>query len=214
MILVRETVQVCRKYIVENTCTRVEKDVRVDLINHLLRVDLAFFADKQVGSLHGRLNRSIEGLVKLIKLSFLDFLPSLFIAFFALAVASYHAPILLGVEMAIVVPIGIWIVLKQVASQKGIRIDLLRGKEEIDGTVVKLLGGLENVRALHSENFETTRVEVVAERLRAKEIVHHLWMAGYDAVKYVNEDFFHVFVLASSILLAANGSITTGDILT
>lgn len=214
VILVRETVQVCRKYIVENTCTRVEKDVRVSLINHLLRVDLAFFADKQVGSLHGRLNRSIEGLVKLIKLSFLDFLPSLFIAFFALAVAFYRAPILLGVGMALVVPIGIWIVLKQVASQKGIRIDLLRGKEEIDGTVVELLGGLENVRALHSENFETARVEVVAERLRAKEIVHHLWMAGYDAVKYVNEGFFHVFVLASSILLAANGSITTGDILT
>lgn len=151
--------------------------------------------------------------MKLIKLSFLDFLPSLFIAFFALAVAFYRAPILPGVGMAIVVPIGIWIVLKQVASQKGIRIDLLRGKEEIDGTVVELLGGLENVRALHSENFETARVEVVAERLRAKEIVHHLWMAGYDAVKYVNEGFF-VFVLASSILLAANGSITTGDILT
>jgi len=32
-----------------NAYVEAEKDVRVSLINHLLRVDLAFFADKQVG---------------------------------------------------------------------------------------------------------------------------------------------------------------------
>lgn len=212
-ILVREALQVGRRYLVEDTCTRVEKDVRVATVRHLLHLDLGFFADRQAGSLHGRLNRSIEGLVKLIKLCFLDFLPSAFVAAFALGVVLYRAP-LLGGAMALVVPIGFWIVRHQVASQKGIRITLLRGKEDIDGAVVELLGGIENVRALHTEDFETARVERVAERLRAKEIVHHLWMAGYDAAKYVNEGFFHVFVLGMSIWLATTHVISPGDILT
>ncbi len=56
--------QVLRKYLVEDTCTRVEKSTRVNLVDHLLMLDLNFFADKQIGSLHGRMNRSLEGLVK------------------------------------------------------------------------------------------------------------------------------------------------------
>ena len=168
---------------------------------------------QQIGSLHGRLNRSIEGLVKLIKLSFLDFLPSVFVAAFALGVVFCRAPLLLGITMALVVPVSMIIVVVQVASQKGIRIRLLRGKEEIDGTLVELLSGLENVRAIHTESFETDRVENISERLRSREIVHHIWMAAFDAGKYINEGIFHVVVLAVSIWLASSGQISTGDVL-
>jgi ATP-binding cassette subfamily B protein len=212
-ILVCEAIQVVRRYLVEDTCTRVEKDVRVDAVSHLLRLDLGFFINQQVGAVHGRLNRSIEGLVKLVKLCFLDFLPAAFIAVFALGVALYRAP-LLGVVMGLVIPVGILVVMRQVESQKGIRVSLLRGKEDIDGTVVELLRGIENVRVMNTNDFETSRVEKVAERLRAKEIKHHVWMAIYDAIKYLNEGIFHVLVLGLSIWLAAMGTISTGDILT
>ena len=212
-VLVREAIQVFRKYLVEDTCTRVEKSTRLNLVKHLLRLNLSYFTNNRTGALHGRINRSLEGLVKLIKLSFLDFLPSLFVAFFALGVVLVKAPVLGGV-MAMVIPVGILIVFKQVASQKGIRIVLLRGKEDIDGTVVELLGGIENVRAMNSEAYESSRVEVVSEHLRAKEIVHHIYMAFFDAAKYINEGVFHILVLGLAIWLAARGTITTGDILT
>lgn len=212
-ILIKEAIQVLRKCLVEDTCTRIEKSNRVILVNHLLKLDLNFFANKQTGSLHGRMNRSLDGLVKLIKLSFLDFLPSVFAALFALGVVLVKAPVL-GIVMALVIPAGVWIVLHQVASQKGIRIDLLRGKEEIDGTVVELLGGIENVRIMHSERHEISRIETLSEYLRAKEIIHHIYMAGYDAAKYINEGVFHVAVLALAIWLASKQLITTGEILT
>lgn len=212
--LVREAMQVLRKYLIEGTCTQVEKDMRISSVRHLLRVDLSFFSMHQIGSLHGRLSRSIDGLVKLIKLSFLDFLPSIFVAAFALGVVFFRAPLLLGLAMALVVPISLLVVVIQVASQKGIRIGLLRGKEKIDGTLVELLSGLENVRAMHTGRFETNRVENVSEELRHKEMVHHVWMAVFDAWKYVNEGLFHVVVLAVSLWLASNGQISTGDVLT
>ncbi len=212
-VLLREGIQVLRKYLVEDTCTRVEKKTRVDAVEHVLKYDLCYFSDTQVGSLHGRLNRSIEGLVRLLKLGFLDLLPAVFVAIFALGIALVRVPVL-GVVMAMVVPIGIFIVFRQVRSQKGIRISLLRGKEEMDGAVVELLGGLESVRALNTLRIETCRVEQISERLRRTEIRHHMWMAYYDAMKYLNEGVFHVLVLALAIILASKGSISTGDILT
>lgn len=212
-ILIREAVQVLRRYLVEDTCTRVEKQARVDLVHHLLRLNLEFYSGWKTGALHGRVNRSLEGLIKLLKLGFLDLFPALFVAFFALAVALYRVP-LLGVVMALVIPLGLFIVLVQVSTQKGIRVNLLRGKEEMDGTIVELLGGLENVRAMNAESFETSRVDDVSERLRKIEIRHHIWMAGFDAAKYLNEGLFHILVLSLSIWMATSGMISTGDILT
>src|SRR5438128_1784899 len=41
--LVRETLQVIRRYLVENTCTRIDREMSVQVISHLLKVDLAHF---------------------------------------------------------------------------------------------------------------------------------------------------------------------------
>ena len=50
--------------------------------------------------------------------------------------------------------------------------------------------------------------------MRRIEIKHHLWMAVYDAAKYLNEAFFYILVVGISIYFAVNGVITKGDILT
>jgi ATP-binding cassette subfamily B protein len=212
-ILAREALQVLRKYLVENTCTRIEKNNTVELINHLLRLDISYFSTQKVGALHGRLHRSIEGLVRLLKLCFLDFFPALLTSSVAFVVAISHSP-LIGAFMGLVMPVGLAIVLRQITTQKGIRIDLLRKKEEIDGTVVELLGGIETVRAANTVNFETAKVERIAEGLRQKEIQHHLSMAFYDCFKYLNEGGFHILILCLSIFFATQGMISKGDILT
>ena len=45
--LVRESLQVLRRYLVENTCTRIEKDTTVGLVSHLLKVDLTTFCARR-----------------------------------------------------------------------------------------------------------------------------------------------------------------------
>jgi ATP-binding cassette subfamily B protein len=70
------------------------------------------------------------------------------------------------------------------------------------------------VRAANTVNFETAKVERIAEGLRKKEIQHHFSMALYDCFKYFNEGGFHVFVLCLSIFFATQGMISKGEILT
>lgn len=212
LIIVRECLTVWRKYNVENVATQTEKKQTVATVAHILEADNTSLDAMRVGTLHGRIFRSVEGLVKVIKLSFLEFLPTVFTALTALLIAVFQKPLVASV-MVLVVPAGLFIIVKQISSQKGIRVSLLRGKEQIDGGVVEVLGGLETVRSLDTTNYEVNRIEYAAEQLRAQEIHHHIQMALYDAAKYLNEGFFYIAVICLSIYLASRGIITKGDIL-
>src|SRR3989344_456879 len=212
IILLREILTVIRKYLVENIATQTEKKQTVAVIERLLKTDIAVVNRKQIGSLHGRIFRSIQGMVRVIKLGFLDFFPVFFSALAAVAIAVSQKPLLASV-MILVIPTGVLLIVKQVASQKGIRVALLRGKEKIDGAVIEMLGGLETVRVANTTANEVEKVETVAEDLRRQEIKHHIYMALFDSGKYLNEGFFYILVVSLSILFSAQGVISRGDIL-
>src|SRR5271157_2867761 len=213
VIVCREVIAVVRKYLVENTCTRIQKLKTVDAMAHLLRVDLtAFGPEQRVGSIQGRMYRSIEGFVKVIKLCFLDFLPAVITAACALGVVFYRNQ-MLALIMGSVIPTGLALALLQMKTQKGIRIAVLRAKEDIDGRVVELLGGLEYIRAANTESHEVSKVDTSCEYLRQREIKHHLWMAIFDGLKYLNEGLFHILVLGITIHLACAGFSSIGDVL-
>ena len=212
IILIRETLTVIRKYVVHTITTQTEKKQTVHVIEHLLKSDLGTLHSQQIGSLHGRVLRSIQGLIEMIKLGFQDFFPVLFSALAAISIALYQKPLLASV-MILVIPAGIYIIVRQISSQKGVRVSLLRGKERIDGTVVEMLGGIETIRVANTTHLEVKRIETIAEQLRSKEIKHHLHMALFDSAKYLNEGFFYILVISLAILFSAQGIISKGDVL-
>src|SRR5262249_1798638 len=61
LIFVREGLNVYRRYLVENPCTRIEKHLNVLVVGHLLRTELSHLTHEKVGAVHGRVCRSIEG---------------------------------------------------------------------------------------------------------------------------------------------------------
>ena len=211
--LLREVINVVRRYFVENTCTRLDRDMTVKLVAHLMKVDLSRFTREKVGALHGRISRSVEGYVRFIRLSFLDFLPAILTGVFALATSLTKEP-WVGVAMAGVIPASLTLTVWQLLSQKGVRLKLLRSREVMDGTVVEQISGLDYIRAAHTHSREVKRVARAAEKRRAREIRHHFQMSLFGSAKALNEGLFHIVVLALAIYLAVQGSISFGDILT
>lgn len=213
IILVREALNVVRKLLIENIATQTDKEQTVKVIDRLLRADIGgFLYQQQIGSLHGRIFRSMQGLIRMLKLSFLEFMPVFFTAIAAICIALFQKPLLASV-MILVIPTGLYLIFKQVSSQKGIRVALLRGKEQVDGRVVEMLGGIETIRVLNTVPYEVGKVEVIAENQRKIEMRHHVFMALFDAAKYLNEGFFYILVIVLSIYFASKGIISTGDIL-
>ena len=66
--IVNELIKVARRLIVEDTATQAEKTARQRAALSLLMAPLSYFRAHMTGNIHGRLNRSLEGTVKLIKL--------------------------------------------------------------------------------------------------------------------------------------------------
>lgn len=213
VIVVREALNVVRKLLIENIATQTDKHQTVKVIERLLKTDIGgFLYQQQIGSLHGRIFRSMQGLIRILKLTFLDFMPIFFTAIAAIGIALLQKPLIASV-MILVIPSGLYLIVKQLSSQKGIRVALLRGKEQVDGKVVEMLGGIETIRVTNTVPFEVSKVEEIAENQRKIEIRHHIYMALFDAAKYFNEAFFYVLVILVSIYFASQGVISKGDIL-
>lgn len=212
--VVNELIKILRRILVEDTATRTEKKARGLAVSSLLKAPLEYFKKNMTGNIHGRLNRCLEGTVKLEKLLFMDFAPAIFNSIAAIVVIFTTLPAVLALPMLLVIPIGIGIVLRQISTQRGIRVELLNTKSAMDGTIVELLNGIEVIRITDSTGRESGRLDARSESLRSKEMRHHCQMAKYDCLKFINEAVFTVLMIGISTYLATREVITVGSVLT
>ena len=211
--LLREAMQIGRRFLVEDSCTRIDKHLFVTLVSHLLMTDRSALGSEKVGTLHGRITRNVAGSIRFLRVGFLDFLPALMAGIFALSAVISKSP-WLAIVMAAVVPASTWITMRQLMSQKGVRVELLRYREDLDGTVVEQLEGIDYIRAANKHRYEISRIERAAEALRSKELRHQFVMSLFGSSKTLVEGLFHVAVLGISVYLAVTGRVSFGDILT
>lgn len=209
-----EIIKVIRRLLVEDTSTRFEKSARTKAISSLLHAPLNYFKENMTGNIHGKLNRSLEGTTKLLKLIFMDFAPAIFNGLAAIVVIFSKLPVTLALLMLLVIPIGIIIVFRQITTQRGIRVELMNEKSNMDGTIVELINGIEVIRIVNNAENETNRFDNTSEYLRRKEMKHHKAMALYDCLKFINEAVFTVLIIGVSAYLASEGIISVGTVLT
>lgn len=157
--IVNELIKVARRLIVEDTATQAEKTARQRAALSLLMAPLSYFRAHMTGNIHGRLNRSLEGTVKLIKLMFMDFAPAVTTGLAAVVTIFTQLPASVACLVVLVIPVGTFIVFRQIGTQKGIRVELMETKADMDGAMVELLGGIETIRALDSAQTEASRIE-------------------------------------------------------
>lgn len=212
--ITNELIKIARRLLVEDTATKTEKKARGLVIVSLLKAPLSYFKENMTGNIHGRLNRCLEGTVKLEKLLFMDFAPAIFNSIAAIVTIFITLPVILALPMLLVIPIGMGIVFRQINTQRGIRVELLETKAAMDGTIVELLNGIEVIRISDSIDLEKNRFAGKSEFLRCKEMKHHKQMAKYDTLKFVNEAVFTVLMIGISTYLATQNVITVGSVLT
>ena len=212
--IVNEVLKVSRRLLVESVATSLESHARTRATEALLRAPLSYFRTHLTGNIHGRLNRALEGVVRLVKLMFMDFAPAICSGLAAIVVLFAQLPWTLATLSLLVIPIGLLLVWRQITTQAGIRVDLLAHKATMDGSLVELLGGIESIRVFDMAAMETKRQQDQSEKLRRREMIHHRAMAFYDCLKFINEAVFSVVVIAWSVWLAASGEISVGAVLT
>ena len=210
-ILGRELVTLVRKYIVEGIATTLERDEFVRVIDHLLAMDLRYMVGEQVGAIQLKINRSIEGVSKLVKLAFMDLLPTLTVAAVAMYVTAIRDWRVFCIMMG-AATFGILITAAQIKSQKGVRVALFRSKEGIAGKIVELFFGIDYVRAVGARGKEVDSAGLLASQLRETEFRHHKFMMSFDFGKQLVEGLGFLSVIGVSAWLSLQGRLSTGEI--
>ena len=204
-------VEVAKRYLIEKVATKTQKDLVVDTFDHTLRVDLKWLKSQQSGGLNGRIQRSVEGCVRLLKIMTMDFAPNIMRMLLAAAIALV-TNVYIGAVIAMCVLIGILVILKQIHSQKGIRLALLKVREKNDSNMVELLSGIEAVRVADDEDRQIRLVESINEALRNNEMNHHKKMILFDAIKTINIKLWYIVVLLIGVVMVSFNLITAGEV--
>eukprot|EP00548_Thalassiothrix_antarctica_P010745 CAMPEP_0194159902 /NCGR_PEP_ID=MMETSP0152-20130528/78093_1 /TAXON_ID=1049557 /ORGANISM="Thalassiothrix antarctica, Strain L6-D1" /LENGTH=720 /DNA_ID=CAMNT_0038869531 /DNA_START=337 /DNA_END=2500 /DNA_ORIENTATION=- len=209
----KEICTISRKYIVERQATALQKGAFLDQAKHLLSVRVDALQDRRVGDLAVRLDKSVEGLIKLTKVTFMEGIPNMTTAAFALYLA-YNSHWAVGAAMAGAVTVGAAVTVLQVNSQKGIRISLNEQKAGLGGSIAEMLGNLPYIRASGMRLAEEKRLDDGAELLRETEFRHHKYMMTFHGAKDLIGGIGFTVVVGVAINLAIQGEISSGDILT
>ena len=210
----RESMNVLRRYIVERTCTRINKDMSVRLMSHLMKVDLVGAGP---GPGRGSLRpdhpqRRGACAVPADEHSWISS-PPCSPAGSPLPPAFTKQP-RIALAMLGVVPISL--VADDLAAH--------HPEGHPAGPVADARGhGRHGGRACRGDRLrpgrpyprqEIRRVARTAERQRSKEIRHHFEMSLFGCGKAINEGFFHILVLAWPSTCSFRDQIRLGDIMT
>ncbi|MBC7891098.1 MAG: ABC transporter ATP-binding protein, partial [Sphingobacteriaceae bacterium] len=218
ILLVKELlsllVQLGQKFLSDRLRFRLGADLYEYSIRRIVSYHLAFFALGQnaTGRLEKRIDKGIESLSKTVKNLFVDIIPMLANAAFALAL-MYNKNVGVGIVATIVLPLYAYISREQTNRQKLIRQNIQQVREDKAQGLFGLLESIFVVKSFVRESYERERQHVMNQRLCEAEIRHHRTNYWFDGLKSVAEQLGIVLVFVVTIYFVLNRQMSVGAIL-
>ena len=206
--------QLWQKYLSDRIRFRMAGDLYDYTIQRIVSYHLTFFAvpHNQTGKLEKRIDKGIESIAKTVKNLFVDILPMLATAFFALAL-MYRKNVWVGVVSTLMLPVYVYISRAQSLRQKSIRVSIQHIREEKTHALFGLLESVFVVKSFVRERYETARQQALNARLVDNEITHHRTNYLFDGLKSITEQVGIMLVFTVTIYFVLNHQMTIGAIL-
>lgn len=203
-----------QKFLSDRIRFRMAGDLYDYTIQRITSYHLSFFAlsQNQTGKLEKRIDKGIESLTKMVKNMFVDILPMLANAAFALMLI-YKKNVWVGLVATIILPFYIYISREQTLRQKSIRRNIQQVREEKANSLFGLLESIFVVKSFVRENYEAGRQQKINLNLTENEIKHHRTNYLFDGLKSIAEQLGVVMVFTLTIYFVLNHQMTVGAIL-
>lgn len=207
-------VQIYQKYLGEKIQFNLSKDLYSFTINRILSYKLDFYAlpENQTGRLEKRIDRGIESITRTVKNLFIDLLPQLANAVFAL-VLIFNANVYIGVVAFITMVVSFWLAIAHSNQQKGLRKAIQKAKEDKTNSLYGMLESIFVVKSFDRESFEAVKQEERNHDLNEKEIKHRRSNYWFNGIKSFVEQIGVVIVIILTIWFVLHGKMTIGAIM-
>lgn len=209
-----EVLTIARRVWVDILSASFEKTTRDISIKKLLKLNTKFFGTSTSGEYTAKINQSVAGTSQLIKVICNNVVPSILISIFTIGQIVSKSPKYIAIILASYILIEMAIAFKQIASQNGIREELIAKKAKLDGEICQSIQNIELIRVTNAESYEFNRISPRTENIRKTEKKHHIYMGSFDSLKQIIKTCYTVGLILFSVYLASKGVITNGMVIT
>lgn len=212
--LASECITIVRRVLLDCIIATHELEVRENSIEKLLKMPISYYSGCLSGEKTAQLNQGVAGFSQLIKIMCNDVFATVLTAVCTLIQVFLNAPgIMVGIMMFYLI-LTVTISAFQIRSQNGIRESIVGQKNALDGQICQSISNLELIRGMHAESYERKRLVPGFLNISRTEKRHHRYMGIFDCLKQLCKISFQVILLVVSIILIANGKMSTGSVIT
>lgn len=215
-----ECTSIARRVMLDCIVVSHEKTIREKSVGRLLTMPVSYYtsksgeAEKLSGERTAQLNQGVAGLSQLIKICCNDVIATVLTAVCTLIQVLAKAPFLVAGIMVSYLVCTIVISVFQIRSQNGIREDIIKQKNALDGQVCQSIANLEFIRSLNAGVYEKNRLVPAMKKIAYTEKKHHTYMGSFDGMKQLCKVLFQVIIILSSIVLISTGKMSAGAVIT
>ncbi len=136
----------------------VSKDLSQAVIDHMLTYRMAFFTrqDNETGKLQTRIDQGVSSLSSTVQNFFIDLLPLFMSALLAL-ILMFAANVYVGLTAVFIVPIYIWITIRQARRLQGWRRNMRHYREQKSHGVMNIIESINVIKSFNREEIESEK---------------------------------------------------------
>lgn len=212
--LASECITIARRVLLDCIVATHESEIREKSIGKLLKMPVSYYTGCLSGEKTAQLNQGVAGFSQLIKITCNDVFATVLTAVCTLVQVFLNAPAAMVGVMLLYLALTVMISAFQIRSQNGIRENIVRQKNTLDGQIWQSISNLELIRSMHADDYERKRLIPRILNISRTEKRHHRYMGTFDCLKQLCKISFQVIILVVSIILIANGKMSTGSVIT
>lgn len=212
--LFAECITIFRRVMLDCIVATHEAEIRESSVEKLLKMPVKYTHGSLSGEKTAQLNQGVAGLSQLIKITCNDVFATVLTAVCTLVQVVLNAPSMMAIVMLDYLAITIIISMKQIKSQNGIRENIIKQKNALDGQICQSISNLEMIRSMSAEVYEKIRLRPAILKIRDTEKKHHYYMGTFDCIKQVCKISFQILLLVVSVVLISRGQMSAGSVIT
>lgn len=145
-------------YFGEKMRINVSKDLSQAVIDHMLTYRMAFFStqNNETGKLQTRIDQGVSSLSSTVQNFFIDLLPLFMSAALAL-ILMFTANLYVGATALLIVPVYIWITIRQARRLQGWRRNMRHYREQKSHGVMNIIESINVIKSFNREKIESEK---------------------------------------------------------
>lgn len=205
-----------QNYYGERMRVHVSRDLAQTAVDRILSYRMAFFSrsGNEAGRLQSRIDQGVGSLSTTVQSVFIDLLPLFTSAFLAL-VLMFLANVYVGLAALFIVPIYIYITIRQARRLKGWRQEMRQHRELKSHGIVNIIESINVIKSFNREGIESTKQFDIQTRLTDNQLKTRKVMLYFDGWKRFVQQIGTVIIiiLTAYLVLIDYPGMTIGKIM-